>query len=87
MPTGGLVVPLSGDAAFGGDAALLNPEQLLVLAAASCQLLSFLAVAAGPGSRCCSTPTMRSARCRTSARPIRLTGIRLRPQITVVPTG
>lgn len=37
---------LSGDPSFGGDPALLNPEQLLVAAASSCQLLSFLAVAA-----------------------------------------
>ncbi len=37
---------LSGDPAFRGDAARLNPEQLLVAAASSCQLLSFLAVAA-----------------------------------------
>lgn len=37
---------LSSDPAFGGDAALLNPEQLLVAAASSCQLLAFLAVAA-----------------------------------------
>jgi organic hydroperoxide reductase OsmC/OhrA len=37
---------VSGDAAFHGDALLLNPEQLLLAAAASCQLLSFLAVAA-----------------------------------------
>ncbi len=37
---------LSGDPAFRGDPRLLNPEQLLVLAASSCQLLSFLAVAA-----------------------------------------
>jgi organic hydroperoxide reductase OsmC/OhrA len=37
---------LSGDPHFGGDAARLNPEQLLVIAASSCQLLSFLAVAA-----------------------------------------
>jgi organic hydroperoxide reductase OsmC/OhrA len=42
----GYVVPLSSDAAFRGDPACLNPEELLVLAAASCQLLSFLAVAA-----------------------------------------
>lgn len=42
----GFVVPLSADAAFLGDPACLNPEELLVLAAASCQLLSFLAVAA-----------------------------------------
>jgi organic hydroperoxide reductase OsmC/OhrA/SAM-dependent methyltransferase len=37
---------LSSDAHFLGDAARLNPEQLLVAAASSCQLLSFLAVAA-----------------------------------------
>jgi organic hydroperoxide reductase OsmC/OhrA len=42
----GYAVPLSSDAAFRGDPACLNPEELLVLAAASCQLLSFLAVAA-----------------------------------------
>jgi organic hydroperoxide reductase OsmC/OhrA len=37
---------LSGDAAFGGNGALLNTEQLLVLAASACQMLSFLAVCA-----------------------------------------
>jgi organic hydroperoxide reductase OsmC/OhrA len=37
---------LSGDPAFLGDAARLNPEQLLLMAASSCQCLSFLAVAA-----------------------------------------
>lgn len=37
---------VSADPAFRGDAALPNPEQLLLAAASSCQLLSFLAVAA-----------------------------------------
>jgi organic hydroperoxide reductase OsmC/OhrA len=37
---------LSADPHFRGDAALLNPEQLVVLAAGSCQLLSFLSLAA-----------------------------------------
>ncbi len=37
---------LSADPAFRGDPDRLNPEQLLVLAASSCQLLSFLAVCA-----------------------------------------
>ena len=36
----------SSDAPFRGDASLPNPEQLLVAAASSCQMLSFLAVAA-----------------------------------------
>jgi organic hydroperoxide reductase OsmC/OhrA len=37
---------LSADPHFRGDADLLNPEQLVVLAASSCQLLSFLSLAA-----------------------------------------
>lgn len=37
---------LSSDPSFRGDPTRLNPEQLLVLAASSCQLLSFLAIAA-----------------------------------------
>jgi organic hydroperoxide reductase OsmC/OhrA len=37
---------LSADAVFGGDDAKLSPERLIVLAASSCQALSFLAVAA-----------------------------------------
>ena len=40
------VLHLSSDPAFLGDPTLLNPEQLLLGAASSCQLLSFLAVAA-----------------------------------------
>ena len=42
----GTTLTLSADAAFGGDAEHPNPEQLLVAAASSCQLLSFLSVAA-----------------------------------------
>lgn len=45
VPPADISVTLSSDPAFRGDPTLLNPEQLLVLAAASCQLLSFLAVA------------------------------------------
>jgi organic hydroperoxide reductase OsmC/OhrA len=45
-PPAAVAVRMSSDPAFRGDPALLNPEQLVVLAAASCQLLSFLAVAA-----------------------------------------
>lgn len=37
---------VSADPSYGGDANLLDPEQLLLAAVASCQLLSFLAVAA-----------------------------------------
>ena len=47
---------LSSDPAFLGDPTLLNPEQLLVAAASSCQLLSFLAVAAARPPRCRRLP-------------------------------
>ena len=39
-------IALSADPHFKGDSQFVNPEQLLVMAASSCQLLSFLAVAA-----------------------------------------
>lgn len=42
-------VELSADPHFRGDRERLNPEQLLVMAASSCQLLSFLAVSSRAG--------------------------------------
>jgi len=48
-PPAEAALALSGDPAFRGDPARLNPEQLLVAAASSCQLLSFLAIAARSG--------------------------------------
>jgi organic hydroperoxide reductase OsmC/OhrA len=74
---------LSSDPAFRGDPAQLNPEQLVVLAAASCQLLSFLAVASRArldvrDYRDDATATMPEAE-----RPIRLAEIVLRPRIVL----
>lgn len=45
-PPADAALRLSSDPAFGGDPGRLNPEALLLAAASSCQLLSFLAVAA-----------------------------------------
>ncbi|QIK62140.1 OsmC family protein [Leucobacter viscericola] len=42
----GTTLRASADPAFLGDPALPNPEQLLLAAASSCQMLSFLALAA-----------------------------------------
>ncbi|GAA1315823.1 OsmC family protein [Pseudonocardia xinjiangensis] len=82
-PPAGAELALSSDPAFRGDPALLNPEQLVVLAAASCQLLSFLAVAARArldvrDYRDDATATMPEAQ-----RPIRLAEIVLRPRIVL----
>jgi organic hydroperoxide reductase OsmC/OhrA len=53
---------LSGDPAFGGDPTFLNPEQLLVMAASSCQLLSLPSPPA-PGSTSSTTRIPPRARC------------------------
>jgi organic hydroperoxide reductase OsmC/OhrA len=49
LPPGATRLTLSSDPAFRGDPALANPEQLLTAAASSCQMLSFLALAARAG--------------------------------------
>ena len=76
---------LSSDPAFRGDPARLNPEQLLVLAAASCQLLSFLAVAARARLDVVSYEDDAEAEMPEGDRPVRITAIRLRPRIVLSP--
>lgn len=84
-PPAGAVVSLSGDPAFGGDPDLLNPEQLLVLALASCQLLSFLAVAARARVDVVGYEDRAEGAMPEAAGPARITEVVLRPHITVRP--
>ena len=74
---------LSSDPAFGGDATLLNPEQLVVLAASSCQLLSFLAVAARARVDVVAYEDHAEAEMPEDDLPIRIKTIWLRPRIVV----
>jgi organic hydroperoxide reductase OsmC/OhrA len=74
---------LSADRAFRGDPTLVNPEQLLLLAAASCQLLSFLAVAARARIDVSAYEDDAEAEMPEQASPVRITRIVLRPIITV----
>jgi organic hydroperoxide reductase OsmC/OhrA len=74
---------LSSDPAFNGDPARLNPEQLVVLAASSCQLLSFLAVAARARIDVVAYEDEAEAVMPEADRPVRITQITLRPRITV----
>lgn len=46
---GGQTLGVSAAAAYGGNAALADPEQMLLSALASCHMLTFLAVAANRG--------------------------------------
>lgn len=82
-PPAAAPLDLAADPAFRGDAQLLNPEQLLVLAAASCQLLSFLAVCARARLDVVAYDDEAEAVMPESTRPCRITAITLRPRITV----
>lgn len=77
------VLGLSADPAFRGSAHLLNPEQLVVAAASSCQLLSFLAVAARAGLDVVDYTDDATAVMDLAADPPRLTSIDLHPVVTV----
>jgi organic hydroperoxide reductase OsmC/OhrA len=74
-------IDLSSDPAFRGDPARTNPEQLLVLAASSCQLLSFLAVAARARLDVVAYTDAAEAVMPEDDPPVRITGITLRPHI------
>jgi organic hydroperoxide reductase OsmC/OhrA len=76
-------LPLSSDPAFGGDPARLNPEQLLVLAASSCQMLSFLAVAARARLDVTRYEDDAEGVMPEHDKPLRITRIVLRPAITI----
>ncbi len=74
---------LSADPHFRGDPDLPNPEQLLVLAASSCQLLSFLAVAAQGGVDVLGYADDATGEMPGDEVPLRITRIVLRPVVTV----
>ena len=73
----------SADHAFLGDPARVNPEQLLLAAASSCQLLSFLAVAARARVDVVDYTDHASAVMPEDEPPLRVAAITLRPRITV----
>lgn len=73
----------SSDPAFRGNPKLLNPEQLLVMAASSCQLLSFLAVAARKRLDVVEYEDRAEGFMPEDDKPIRITRILLRPRIVV----
>ena len=74
---------LTADPAFRGEPERANPEQLLVLAAVSCQLLSFLAVAARARVDVLEYDDDAEAEMDMDDRPARITRITLRPRIVV----
>jgi len=82
-PPAEAALTLSADPAFRGDPRLLDPEQLLVLAVSSCQLLSFLAVAARARIDVVRYEDSAEGVMPGDEHPMSVTRIVLRPRITV----
>ncbi|WP_407319729.1 OsmC family protein [Isoptericola halotolerans] len=76
-------VPLSADPAFRGNPERLNPEQLVVMAASSCQMLSFLGAAARASVEVLVYHDDATSHLDLTARPVRLGEVRLHPTVTV----
>lgn len=83
LPPAAGELALSSDPAFLGDADRANPEQLLLAAASSCQLLSFLAIAARSRVDVLTYEDDAEAVMPEDAEPMRITRIVLRPRIVV----
>jgi organic hydroperoxide reductase OsmC/OhrA len=66
-----------------GDPSILNPEQLLVMSASSCQMLSFLHLAAKARIDVVAYEDEALGVMPEDAEPLRITEITLRPRITV----
>ena len=76
-------LPLRSDPAFRGDEALLNPEHLVVAAASSCQLLSFLAGAARARVEVLEYTDDAEGTMSEDQKPMWIERIVLRPRIVV----
>lgn len=74
---------LGSDPAFRGDPRLASPEQLLLAAASSCQLLAFLARAARAHIDVLAYDDDADALMPDDPKPMRITRISLRPRVVV----
>ena len=75
----------SADAHFRGDASLYNPEDLLVVALATCHLLSYLADCSRAGVQVVSYADDAIGTMSVRDGKLRFTDVLLRPRVTVTP--
>lgn len=68
---------------YRGDASKLNPEELFLAALASCQLLSYLAVAARAGVQVLSYDDRPVATLAMADKRMRIVEVLLRPRIAI----
>ncbi|MGW2277840.1 OsmC family protein [Streptomyces sp. NPDC001770] len=76
-------VGLSADPAFRGNPDRLNPEQLVVMATSSCQMLSFLGAAARARVDVLAYDDEATSRLDLTAEPVRLAAIHLHVTVRV----
>lgn len=81
------MIALSADRHFLGDDEKWNPEQLLVTAASSCLMLTFLAHASLANQDVIGYSDGAVGLMPDDASPMRVTAIRLSPRITAAPTA
>lgn len=77
------VLRSSADPHFRGDAALYNPEELLVASLSSCHLLSYLAECARGGVHVVAYEDRAEGTMAIKDGKMRFTEVRLRPRVTV----
>jgi len=82
-PPATAVIAASSDSTFHGKPERLNPEQLLVMAAASCQMLSFLAIAARARLDVVEYEDRAEGFMPEDDKPVRITRIVLHPKIVI----
>ncbi|WP_051871379.1 OsmC family protein [Streptomyces sclerotialus] len=82
-PPAAAEVALSADPAFRGSPERLNPEQLVVMAASSCQMLSFLGAAARAGINVLAYDDEATSHLDLTAKPARLGVIHLAVTVQV----
>lgn len=82
---GKLCIVGSADAAFRGNPALHNPEDLLVSSLSACHMLSYLALCARAGIRVVSYVDEVMGQMASEQGKIRFTEVMLYPRVTIEP--
>jgi organic hydroperoxide reductase OsmC/OhrA len=78
-------IEASGASQFKGDPTKVNPEELFVAALVSCQMLSYLALAARAGIDVLAYDDTGLGTMTIADKRMRITEVRLRPRITIAP--
>ena len=79
------LIEASGAPQYKGDATKLNPEELFVASLVSCQMLSYLALAARAGVDVLAYEDQGEGTMTIADKRMRITEVRLRPRITLAP--